>query len=167
MQRRTVLTAACATGLASLLSACGFELRRPPEMSFSTMYVNGGNTALITELRRQLNATTSVRLVPDAEAARAQVILEVLTDQRERVVVGVGTAGQVREFQLRLRFRFRLRNPAGEELIAPVEILQQRDISYSETIALAKETEEQLLYRDMQNELVQQLLRRLASVKSI
>ena len=44
-------------------------------------------------------------------------------------------------------------------------LLQQRDISYSETIALAKEAEEALLYRNMQTDLVQQLLRRLAAVR--
>jgi LPS-assembly lipoprotein len=31
------------------------------------------------------------------------VILDVLGDQREKVVVGLNASGQVREFQLRLR----------------------------------------------------------------
>ena len=71
----------------------------------------------------------------------------------------------MRELQLRLRIRFRLRTLDGTALIPDTELLQQRDISYSETIALAKEAEEALLYRNMQTDLVQQLLRRLAAVK--
>ena len=81
-------------------------------------------------------------------------------------MVGFLASGQARELELRLRIRFRLRNQAGTELIAPTEILQQREISYNETIALAKEAEEALLYRNMRSDLVQQLLRRLAAVKS-
>jgi len=91
--------------------------------------------------------------------------MDLLQEQRERVVVGLNASGQVRELQLRLRIRFKLRTPGGHELIPDTELLQQRDISYNETIALAKEAEEALLYRNMQTDLVQQLLRRLAAVK--
>jgi LPS-assembly lipoprotein len=95
------------------------------------------------------------------------VVLDVLADQREKTVVGLNATGQVREFQLRTRLRFRLRTPQGKELIPETELLQQRDISFSESAALAKEAEENLLYRDMQTDIVQQLMRRLAAVKSI
>ena len=91
--------------------------------------------------------------------------MDLLQEQRERVVVGLNASGQVRELQLRLRIKFKLRTPGGEELIPDTELLQQRDISYNETIALAKEAEEALLYRNMQTDLVQQLLRRLSAVK--
>ena len=91
--------------------------------------------------------------------------MDLLQEQQERVVVGLNASGQVRELQLRLRIRFKLRASDGRELIPDTELLQQRDISYNETIALAKEAEEALLYRNMQTDLVQQLLRRLAAVK--
>jgi LPS-assembly lipoprotein len=81
-------------------------------------------------------------------------------------VVGLTAAGQVREFQLRIRFKFRLRTPQGRELIPDSEILQQRDISFNESAVLAKEAEEGLLYRDMQSDIVQQIMRRLATVKT-
>ena len=83
------------------------------------------------------------------------------------MVVGLGASGQVREFQLRNRVRFRLRTREGKELIPETELLQQRDISFSEAVALAKEAEEQLLYRDMQADIAQQLVRRLAAVKTL
>jgi LPS-assembly lipoprotein len=96
-----------------------------------------------------------------------EVVLDVLQELREKTVVGVNASGQVREFQLRLKVKFRLRTPQGTELIAPTDIVQQRDISFSESAVLAKEAEETLLYKDMQADTVQQLLRRLASVKDI
>jgi LPS-assembly lipoprotein len=87
-------------------------------------------------------------------------------EQRDKVVVGVNTSGQVREFQLRLRVSLRLRNAQGKELVDGDVILQQRDISYNESAALAKEAEEILMFRDMQTDIVQQILRRLAAVQA-
>ena len=87
--------------------------------------------------------------------------------QTMRVVVGINASGQVREYQLRLRVPFHLRTPQGRELIPATEILQQRDISFNESAVLAKEAEESLLYRDMQNDVVQQLMRRLAALRAV
>jgi LPS-assembly lipoprotein len=105
--------------------------------------------------------------VLDERMAREQadVVLELLGEQRQRVVVGRSATGQVREMQLRIVMRFRLFTPQGVELIPETELTQQRDISYTETQALAKEGEEALLFRDMQADLVQQLMRRLSVVQ--
>jgi LPS-assembly lipoprotein len=93
--------------------------------------------------------------------------VDILQELREKTVVAVNATGQVREFQLRIRVKFRMRTPQGRELISDSEVTQQRDISFNESAVLAKEAEEGLLYRDMQSDIVQQLLRRLAAVKSI
>lgn len=42
-----------------------------------------------------------------------------------------------------------------------------RDLSFNETNALAKEGEADLLFRDMQSDIAQQLMRRLAAVKEL
>jgi LPS-assembly lipoprotein len=99
--------------------------------------------------------------------ANSQVVLEVLSEARDRVVVGLNASGQVRELQLRLRVKFRLRTPQGKNLIPEVELQQQRDLSFLESAALSKEIEEAMMYRDMQVDIVQQILRRLAAVKSL
>jgi LPS-assembly lipoprotein len=101
------------------------------------------------------------------DLANSQVVLEVLSEARDRVVVGLNASGQVRELQLRLRVKFRLRTPQGKNLIPEVELQQQRDLSFLESAALSKEIEEAMMYRDMQVDIVQQILRRLAAVKSL
>lgn len=165
MQRRTLLLLTPAWGLAG----CGFQLRQAPNFAFDEIYIAmPEQSTLGTELKRQLAASGKVTLITDPKRVPdAQVVLESLVDQREKVVVALNAAGQVREFQLRIRFRFRLHGREGKPLIADTEILQQRDISFNESAVLAKEAEEALLYRDMQSDIVQQVLRRLAAVKEI
>lgn len=160
------LLMALALGLG--LSGCGFELRRAPEFAFKTIYVAVPPTSLLgVELKRHL-AVSEVELITEAQRqAQAAVVLELLGEQRTKVVAGMGPTGQVREFQLRMSLRFRLRTPQGKELIPETELVQQRDQSYDEVYALAKEAEEVMLYRNMQSDLVQQILRRLAAVKSL
>lgn len=156
-------------GLAACLAGCGFQLRQPPEFAFKSIYTNVAPASVLgVELKRNLAAIGKVELITDpARQKEAQVILDVLQELREKTVVGMSATGQVREFQLRIRFTFRLRTPQGKELIPATEILQQRDISFSESAVLAKEAEEVLLYRSMQTDLVQQLMRRLAAVKEL
>jgi LPS-assembly lipoprotein len=154
--------------LASLgLSACGFQLRASQAMPFKTIAITperGGGVA--ADLSRYFS--DSLRsAAPGAGQELPEVILDILQEQREKIVVGVNTSGQVREYQLRLTVTFRVRTPQGRELIGSTPIEQSRDISFNESAVLAKESEEVLLYRDMQTDVVQQLLRRLAAIKNL
>ena len=79
-------------------------------------------------------------------------------------IVASTAAAQVREVQLRLRFHVSARTPAGRLLIPRAELMVARDLSTSEAAALAKAFEEAELYREMQADVVQQVLRRLASI---
>ncbi len=165
LHRRSLLAA----GAAATLAGCGFQLRGAPELAFSSLYVSVAESSTLgNELKRNLGSLGSVQLITDpAQQATAQVILDILLDQREKTVVGVNASGQVREFQLRVRLRYRLRTPQGRELIPSTELLLQRDISFNESAVLAKEAEEGLMYRDMQSDIVQQLIRRLAAVRNL
>lgn len=168
VSRRHRLAATSAVLLAMGLSACGFQLRQAPNLPFNTMYAGfAESSSLGQELRRSLESTGVRVITNNRQLDAAQVILDILQDQREKVVVGVNSTGLVREFQLRIRFKFRLRDKAGNEIIPETELLQQRDFSFNESGALAKEAEEALIYRSMQSDIVQQALRRLSAVKTL
>ena len=157
-RRRTLLAALAGTALAG----CGFELRRAPKLNFSSIALTGfaPRSPLAEELRRQLGRQVQVLESP----AKAVVVLQALDDVREKSVVASTSAAQVRELQLRLKFNFRAQTPSGRELIPRAELLLSRDLSYSEVAALAKEQEEGELYREMQADVVAQVLRRLAAI---
>ena len=147
------------------VSACGFQLRGSGQstLPFGTMYVTQpALSPLGAELRRYLRASGNTRLVEDPQ--EAQAILDVLAESRERGVLSLNSQGRIRELNLIYRVRFRVRTPAGAELLAPTEVALTRDISFNESQVLAKEREEEILYRDMQSDAVQQILRRLAAL---
>lgn len=170
-RRSLLLHGAGTAALMSLssLAGCGFKLRGAQSYAFSSIFINAASAStVVTELERNVASDGNVRVITDTkQQANAQVILDVVADQREKIVVGLTSSGQVREFQLRLRFRFKLRGQNGKELLPETELLQQRDISFNESAVLSKEVEEAQLYRNMQSDIVQQIARRLAAVRDL
>lgn len=147
---------------ALLLAACGFQLRGQTTLPFATLYVPG-SSALAVELKRNIASGTQTKLLDRPDQAQAQLV--VANEQREKVILSLNTAGRVREFQLRYKIAFRVIDTKGREYLPLNEITLTRDISFNDSQVLAKESEEALLYRDMQTDMVQQVLRRLAAAR--
>jgi len=164
--RRKALALMLAGGAAGLLGGCGFHLRGNSDFAFKRLYIGiPANTQMGADLRRTIRGGSDTVIVDDPKQADA--MLDVLQDSRAKTILSLTTAGVVREYRLTQRFSFRLRGADGKELIPPSQLLLTRDLTYNEANTLAKDYEEQQLYRDMQSDIVQQLIRRLASVKSL
>ena len=162
MLRRSVVVALLA---AAVLPACGFKLRGARTLPFETIFLSAaGNNALSAELARNIRVGTSTRVVPGRNQAAA--VLDILGETRDREILSLNAQGRAREYTLRYRLSFKVSDGKGRDFIPATEIAVQRDISFNESEVLAKESEEALLYRDMQTDLVQQILRRLAAVKT-
>jgi LPS-assembly lipoprotein len=163
MKRRVFASSVFLMGL----SGCGFQLRQAPNYPFRTLYTGLPEASVFgQELKRNISVSGRVEVINDPkQVERADVIFDLLQELQEKVILSRTSAGAVREFQLRFRIRFKLRTRDGIEVIPDTELVQERDISFSETAALSKEAEEGLLYRDMRSDLVQQVLRRLAVVR--
>ena len=161
--RRRALLALGAGLCGSGIAGCDFQLRRSPPLPFARIALIGfaARSPLQQELRQQL--ATQVQVIDNP--AQADVVLRALADTRQKTVVASTSASQVREVQLRVRLQFRILTGGGRELAPEAELMLVRDLSYNETQALAKEQEEAQILRDIQSDIVQQVLRRLAAVK--
>lgn len=150
-------------GALLLMAGCGFQLRGAAPLPFRSIALSGfgARSPLAEELRGALARDVRVSETPN----EVDVVLHALADARERSVVAQSAAAQVRALQLRVRLQFRASTPSGRELLPASTLLLARDISYNETLALAKAQEEAELFREMQTDIVQQVLRRLASIK--
>jgi len=148
------------------LSACGFRLRGVQQLEFPTIAISAPpNSPVGAELSRNLRAGTRTQVVKDPKQAAA--VLDLLGESRDRQVLTYNSQGRAVEYTLHLRLRFRLRDTKGGEFIEPTELHAQRDISFNDTQVLSKESEEALLFRDMQTDLIQQILRRVAAAKPV
>lgn len=169
--RRRWLAGLALAGAPLLLGACGFRLRgTATPLVFGRLQLSAPPHSPVARLLIPQLQASGVSLVAQPlppGGAPPEVLLDIALDQSERAVAGTTAAGQVRELQLRQRLRFRLRALAGRELIPDTELLQQRELSFTEAQALGKEAEEALLFQDMQQALARQLMARLAALRSL
>ncbi|MBK7646849.1 MAG: hypothetical protein IPJ12_06745 [Betaproteobacteria bacterium] len=163
---RSLLSLFLALILAATLTGCGFHLRGAgsSNLPYKTMHIALPDTADVNIwLQRYINASGSTEIVTDPKAAEA--IFQQLGDSRQKTILSVNAQGRVREFRLQLNYTFRVVNQQGQVLVAPNEINLSRDISFDDSNILAKDLEENLLWRDMNSDLVNQIMRRLSIIK--
>lgn len=164
MDRRRFVAGIPVAAFAALAGGCGFELRKSAGLPFRTLYAGfPPNSPIGADFRRIVAVSGDTKLVD--RPADAEASLEVAGEFREKEITGFSSTGRPREYQIRLRFVFRLVDPKSEELIPPTTLLVRRELTTTDTQVLSKEQEEAQLYREMQGDLVQQLLRRLAAVR--
>jgi len=149
--------------LVLLLGACGFQLRGAAQLPFKSLYVESGGSVLGVDLQRALRYGSNVQIVNTP--GEAQAVLQVLGESREKRILSIGSNGRVSEYVLFYRLSFRLHDGKGKELLPAQPLELKRDISFNDAQVLAKEQEEAMLYRDMQGDAVQQVIRRLNAVK--
>ncbi|CAG0999078.1 hypothetical protein RHDC4_03047 [Rhodocyclaceae bacterium] len=149
-----------------LLSACGFQLRGSYSLPFETLHIALPTTSdLHAVLKRNIEASTQTRVVDDPKTAQA--ILTVIQDVSQKNILSLNSAGRVREFQLMRTFAFRIHDNKNLDAVAPGRIVIQRDMTFSDSAVLSKEAEEVLIWKDIQTDLIQQLLRRLAAARPL
>ncbi|HEX6297239.1 MAG TPA: LPS assembly lipoprotein LptE [Burkholderiales bacterium] len=148
-----------------ILAGCGFKLRGTAEVPFETLYIPGSSGGIALDLKRNIQAGTDARVVDDPKQADA--ILEFSEEAREKDILSLTGTGRVREFQLRYRVGWRVHDGRGGIYVPQSTIQLTRDVTFNDAEVLAKEAEEQLLFRDMQTDMVQQIMRRLAAAERL
>jgi LPS-assembly lipoprotein len=150
--------------LCAMMAACGFQLRGQAAIPFQTVRVETPEfSAFAGDLERAIRSGNKVRIVNTREEAEA--VIQIVGESQEKHILSLSSGGKVREFELRYRVAYRLTNRAGVDLALPGEIVLRRDMTYDDTLVLAKESEELLLFRDMRTDAVRQILRRLSVAK--
>ena len=145
------------------LSACGFQLRGTAALPFETLYIPNTSGGIALDLKRNIQSGTRTAVVENEKAAQA--LMELSGETRFRNILSLSGAGRVRELQLVYRVNLRVHDGKGAEFIPLTTLSIARDLTYNDTDVLAKEAEEAAIYREMQSDLVQQILRRLSAAQ--
>ncbi len=152
--------------LATLLAGCGFQLRGSYNLPWDTLYIGLPEfDVLRADIKRNVEASSVTKVVNDRKEAKATLVI--LRNDSLRNILSLSARGYVREVQLTRVFFYRIQDAEGKDISAPGQIILQRDMTFDDELLLAKGSEEAIIQRDMQSDLVQQLLRRLSLAKPL
>lgn len=149
-----------------LLAGCGFQLRGSSgaQLPYKSIYLSmPDNNDVTIALRRYLAAIPTTELMSSKD--KAEAVFVQVADKREKSILSLNTSGQVREFRLQAIYSFRVLDAQGREIVPVNEITLMRDFTFNDSTILAKDLEEALLWRDINYDLVSQIMRRLSIVK--
>ena len=150
--------------LTALVAGCGFQLRGAYSLPYESLYVAGADySPVIAGLKRAIRASGSARLADTAQDAQATFMPTI--EAKDTVTLSYSSSGRAREKRLRYLYGYRVVDGKGRDLVLPSQVELYRDLTYADSDVLAKTQEEELLWRDMESDLVQQLMRRLAATK--
>ena len=148
--------------LISSLISCGFQLRGATDVAFSSIFIQGNTLVINKKLVKSLN-TNGVKVLPSAEGA--EMLLEMVGEESEKRILSLAGTGTVNEFELYYRVHYRTKL-AGSELWSPTQTVEsRRDFTYSDANLLAKQGEEKRLNESMQQDVLSNIMRRLATLK--
>lgn len=165
-QRQRVVYAAVSLilfcSVVALLTGCGFRLRGsielPAELTEVAIKGTRPNGELGIALRNGF-ARVGGQVVESVDDARS--VLVITHDSSDRRVLSVDSIGQANEYELAYTLGFRLDDPDGNNRVVQQSINLRRQYRYDPTQTLAKADEEARLVREMRQDAVRQMLRRL------
>lgn len=148
-----------------LLSACGWQLRNAqvvPE-DLGTLYISAHDphSDLVNDLKRALN-TFGVKVVDNPASANYSVVL--VDFRRDQRTATVNSDARAAEFQLNEEVDFLILGADGTQIVPLSTASVERVYDFNERDVLASNNEGRLVFDEMRNELVRQILNRLRIV---
>lgn len=152
--------------LAGFLTACGFHLRGEQDLSAVLPEVKIQGIDKYSELGRDLSRTLLAAKVAVNE--ESNVVLEVGNENLSKRVLSVNSAGSANQYELHYQLSFKLVKLITDndkarmlELLPQQTVSAKREYLFDANLVLAKADEERQLKKDMREEVMLQLIRRL------
>ncbi len=145
------------------LAGCGLHLRghaaTDKQFAFHSIYIQApGETTFTRTLRRALGA---YKLDVQTAPGKQELTLAITSETTEKQITALNASGHVIEYLLHYRIFLRAYDQQQNNWLPITEIQLQRILPYDDTLILAKQQEEQMLYDEMRADAAQQVLRRL------
>ncbi len=148
------------------LAGCGFQLRGEAIIpdSLKVIYIQGVemNRDLGRELERSLTRN-GVVVVSDYQKDSA--ILTIVEYKVDRRVLSVGSDAKVNEVELYGFAEFKVSDAEGHILSDQQRVEARRDLQFDQNQVIGTTEEARLLREQLDQQLVQSILRRLAAIK--
>ncbi|HAN61517.1 MAG TPA: hypothetical protein EYM44_10455 [Gammaproteobacteria bacterium] len=152
--------------LVTLIASCGFHLRGKIQLPavFSATHVKGTDLSLVDDIKRALRVAGGAVV---NEKAEATVSIELLRVKYSRAVRSINEQGIAVGYELHYEVSYRVSGLAKQRLVPDARIALKRTLDYGDKKMqiLQKDIEEKLLKQEMRDEIVRQVISRLATIK--
>ncbi|HEC58150.1 hypothetical protein LCGC14_0523970 [marine sediment metagenome] len=149
-----------------VMAGCGFQLRGdvPLPDNLKVMYIQGINiqSGMGLELKRSLKQN-GIHVVNNYEKGSA--LLTILENTYERRVLSVGNNAKVNEYELYGSLQFKVTDDQGKLIVEPFKVQAIRDYQFDQTQVLSSDGEEAFLREQINQQLIDSVLRRLSAIK--
>lgn len=147
------------------LSACGFHPRgeTPLAASLATVVVDDVDpySVLARDLKAALARSGATLVDSSTSAAHVKLV-------KDAVVVeplSIGSNARVQEYLVRYQVTLTVLGGDGKVLLDKVDLELSREFSFDATQALGAASEQELITNELRREMLQQVLRRIATVR--
>ncbi len=145
-----------------VLAGCGFQLRGWNLASgLETVHLDAQPRIALAQPLRQALRQAGVYLEP--RAADAQLVIKLIDARRERRTVAVTGSARAAEYEMTLGIRYEIRS-GGALLRAPQWLEASRVLAVDRDNIAGTAGEQALIEAELENDLVQQILRALNTV---
>lgn len=152
--------------LVFIVTACGFHLREdialPPALQTVSLDIADAFSPLARDLEAALERAGASVVPKGTEGAG---IVRIPVNELKTEVLTVGGTARVQEYAVRYRVELEIVDAKEHALLPRTPIELEREYSFDETQALGAAQEEALIRKELQREMVQQVLRRIETIK--
>lgn len=148
--------------LIAVLGGCGFQLRSwDVASSLESAYLTSNpRNAFEAPLRR---AMRQAGIADAPSASEAAVVVNLLDDRRDRRSVSVSSQARAAEYEVSVAVRYSVTDGQGNELVPEQWLERQRVFRVDRDNIVGSSEEQALLEREMETDLVQQIVRSLSA----
>ena len=151
--------------IATSTAGCGWHPRGsyqlPPDLRELRTASLDSNSALLLKLNRALKSSK----VEVTDAPTATRLLQLGHEEQKMRNVSLDQAARSAEREMRVTVEIRVLDKEGKPVWGPQPISASRIYSYDPNSVIAKEDEERLIYGELQDNMIGQIMRRLQRIK--
>lgn len=142
------------------LAGCGFQLRGTHHIPYRSIYIQSPDreSAFFRGLEQKLKEN---QVALGDSVKNAEAVLTLSPERKKRTILALSGGGRVREYRVNYAVSYSLNDREGKSIFPESQIQLTRDFTYDDNLYLAKTAEEAFLYRDLQDDAIEQIMRRL------
>lgn len=148
-----------------VLSSCGFHLRGSGQIStqLDVLHVTAINA--YGELVQKLESVlTRAGVAIERNKSLAPYSLRIISEKNTRRAATTTSRITVAEYELRLVVEIQLENRTGDLIMAPSSLVTERVYTLDQANLTGSNEEEELLRQEMQDEIIEQIIRRVEAI---